>query len=99
METAPQTEGENISDIQNYLQSFNKEIGDQGADGQQTFYAIDTSQLTGSSEGADGSLQTVAIVPGQGGGYVLIVQPQGGGDGEPTQVQLPASAANALLAG
>lgn len=44
-------EGENITDIQNYLQSFNKEIGDQGSgDGQgggagTTFYAIDTSQV------------------------------------------------------
>ena len=90
----------NIQDIQNYLQSFNKEIGEGSSDGQQTFYAIDTSQLTGSeANNGDGSLQTVAIVPGQGGGYVLIVQPPGGGDGTPTQVQLPASAANALLAG
>lgn len=44
-------EGENITDIQNYLQSFNKEIGESGAgDGQAaaagtTFYAIDTSQV------------------------------------------------------
>jgi hypothetical protein len=51
--TAQTDEGENITDIQNYLQSFNKEIGDQGAgDGAAgsaagtTFYAIDTSQVS-----------------------------------------------------
>ena len=44
-------DGENITDIQNYLQSFNKEIGESGsgdaaaAAGATTFYAIDTSQV------------------------------------------------------
>lgn len=41
--------GETITDIQNYLQSFNKEIGEaagsDGNAGQATFY-IDTSQVS-----------------------------------------------------
>lgn len=37
---------ENITDIHNYLQSFNKEIGESSdAQGGTTFYAIDTSQV------------------------------------------------------
>lgn len=38
--------GESITDIQNYLQSFNKEIGEaSGADGNAVLYTIDTSQV------------------------------------------------------
>lgn len=38
---------EPITDIQNYLQTFNKEIGEESsqANSNQTFYAIDTSQV------------------------------------------------------
>lgn len=43
-------QSENITDIQNYLQSFNREIGESGntdaqAGQQPTFYAIDASQV------------------------------------------------------
>jgi len=84
-------DGENITDIQNYLQSFNKEIGDDAnADGQSsgntTYFTIDASQVISDSNGqtANGGgdgFQTVAIVPsGSGGSYVLIVQnPEGDG--------------------
>ena len=37
---------EPISDIQNYLQTFNKEIGEEANPQGQTYYAIDTSQVT-----------------------------------------------------
>lgn len=36
---------ESISDIQNYLQTFNKEIGEETNQQGQTYYAIDTSQV------------------------------------------------------
>lgn len=42
-------DGENITDIQNYLQSFNKEIGDganaDGQSGNTTYFTIDASQV------------------------------------------------------
>ena len=40
---------ESISDIQNYLQTFNKEIGEESNSQNQnaTYYAIDTSQVSG----------------------------------------------------
>lgn len=84
--------GETITDIQNYLQSFNKEIGEHGGGDGATFYTIDASQLADGASAATGTpttvaatgttdgsgYQTVAIVPdGSSGGYVLIVQPQG----------------------
>lgn len=37
---------ESISDIQNYLQTFNREIGEESNPQGQTYYAIDTSQVT-----------------------------------------------------
>ena len=37
---------ESISDIQNYLQTFNKEIGEEANPQGQTFYTIDTAQVT-----------------------------------------------------
>jgi len=100
---------EPITDIQNYLQTFNKEIGEESNPQAQTYYAIDTSQViaTGanSTEGAqvvvtqttaggdaNGSqlsafqnVQTLALVPdGNSGGYVLIVQPTNGQQGQVT---------------
>lgn len=36
---------ESITDIQNYLQTFNKEIGEESNQQGQTYYAIDTSQV------------------------------------------------------
>ena len=52
---------ETISDIQNYLQSFNKEIGESG-DNETAFYAIDTNKLTGQlTQGIDdNTLQMLA---------------------------------------
>ena len=47
---------ETISDIQNYLQSFNKEIGESGEN--ETFYAIDTQKLTQGID--DNTLQMLA---------------------------------------
>lgn len=40
--------------------------------------------------GADGGMQTMAIVQGSGGNFVLIVQPQDGSDGN--QIQVPENA-------
>jgi hypothetical protein len=48
---------ETISDIQNYLQSFNKEIGESG-DNESAFYAIDTQKLAQGID--DGTLQMLA---------------------------------------
>lgn len=96
--------GETITDIQNYLQSFNKEIGEAGG-GEGTAFFIDASQLPGdvasgtpttvAATGASGEgYQTVALVPdGSNGGYVLIVQPTAGQG----QVQLPVAAGNQVL--
>ena len=53
-------------------------------------------ETNGTADGASG-FQTVALIPNQSGGYMLVVQQPGGGDG--TQVQLPAAAASALLSG
>ena len=48
---------ETISDIQNYLQSFNKEIGESG-DNETAFYAIDAQKLTQGID--DNTLQMLA---------------------------------------
>lgn len=85
---------ENITDIHNYLQSFNKEIGESSdPQGGTTFYAIDTSQVN-ADNGAGGDFQTLALVPGGQGGYVLIVQQPQESDGS----TLPAST-SAILTG
>jgi hypothetical protein len=55
---------ETISDIQNYLQSFNKEIGESG-ENETAFYAIDTQKLAQGID--DGTLQMLAEQAAQGG--------------------------------
>ncbi|KAI1301900.1 Transcriptional repressor CTCF [Halotydeus destructor] len=82
---------ETITDIQNYLQSFNKEIGEAGAGdgtpGSATFYTIDTSQVLGGDSGA-GSNGTPTTVAGNvsggdaGGGYQTVaIVPDGASGG------------------
>jgi len=110
---------ESITDIQNYLTTFNKEIGEESNQQGQTYYAIDTSQViatganssdgaqvvvTQTSAGGDANgtqlsafqnVQTLALVPdGNSGGYVLIVQPTNGQQG---QVTIPTSSESTTI--
>ncbi|RWS19874.1 Zinc-finger double domain containing protein 12-like protein, partial [Leptotrombidium deliense] len=82
---------ETISDIQNYLQSFNKEIGEAStndAAGTTTFYTIDTSQVLGTTGNAEDTLSTAGNTAtvtattdaADGAGYqTLALLPDGGG--------------------
>ncbi|RWS24170.1 Zinc-finger double domain containing protein 12-like protein, partial [Leptotrombidium deliense] len=83
---------ETISDIQNYLQSFNKEIGEAStndAAATTTFYTIDTSQVLGASGNTEDALSatanttTVATTdPADGTGYqTLALVPDSAGGG------------------
>lgn len=60
---------EPITDIQNYLQTFNKEIGEESsqANANQTFYAIDTSQVIATGASSSDGAQVVVTQTTAGG--------------------------------